>query len=127
MRRVATLTRQIERVIFNLVNAILASKAEPLAELCRRYGVRRLDVFGSAMSTAFRAENSDFDFVADFYDAAPTLNYADRYLDFSSALETLLGRRVDVVSASALEGTRFARSIQEMRETLYAEPEPVAL
>jgi len=37
------------------MHAAIAEKCEPLTDLCRRYGVARLDVFGSA------ARGADFD------------------------------------------------------------------
>lgn len=51
----------------------LAQRREELAELCRRFGVRRLEVFGSAATGAFDAE-SDFDFLVEF-------DRSDRYFD----------------------------------------------
>ena len=40
---------------------------EPIAELCRRYGVERLDVFGSVLRDDFRPD-SDVDFLVVFRD-----------------------------------------------------------
>jgi hypothetical protein len=56
-----------------------------LAALCRRFHVRRLDVFGSAA----RATNFDL----------------ARFVDLKEALETLLARRVDLVDRKAIEGS----------------------
>lgn len=98
-----------------------------IATLCRRYRVVRLDLFGSAAGGAFDPARSDLDFVAEFADAAPTADYADRYLDFSNALERLVGRRVDVVSATALAGSRLAQAIDATRQQVYAESEPVVV
>ena len=93
------------------VNSLVAHESASLAELCRRYGVRRLDLFGSAAAGAFDAARSDLDFVAEFANPAPTVEYADRFLDFAIALEVLLKRRVDVVSATAIRGSRLATAI----------------
>jgi predicted nucleotidyltransferase len=49
-----------------------------IADLCRRSGVVRLDVCGSAATGAF-SEDSDLDFVAIFSDPTPC-TYADHYL-----------------------------------------------
>ncbi|MBI2857902.1 MAG: nucleotidyltransferase domain-containing protein [Chloroflexi bacterium] len=40
--------------------------ADKLAELCRRYQVRRLEVFGSALRKDFDRERSDIDLLVDF-------------------------------------------------------------
>ena len=46
----------------------LDGKSEKLIELCRQFHVKRLEIFGSAATGAFRAESSDLDFVVDFGD-----------------------------------------------------------
>ena len=109
------------------MNPLVAHEAAALATLCRRYGVVRLDLFGSAVSDTFDAARSDLDFVAEFADPAPTVEYADRFLDFANALETLLQRRVDVVSAAAIRGSRLAGEIAATRRLVYAESQPVAV
>ena len=51
----------------NPINAAIADKREELAELCRRYDVARLEVFGSAArGTNFDPETSDADFLVEF-------------------------------------------------------------
>ena len=65
--------------------------------------------------------------MAEFAVPAPTAEYADRFLDFTSSLEALLGRRVNVISATALRGSRLAQTIRPARQTIDAEPDPVAV
>jgi len=45
----------------------IAGEIEELSELCRRFNVKRLEVFGSAATGAF-SDSSDLDFVVDFGD-----------------------------------------------------------
>ena len=88
-----------------------------IAALCRRFGVRRLDLFGSAATGAFR-EGSDLDFVVAFADTrAP--GYADRYLDLAEALEALLGRDVDLVTERSIENPYFRRAVDATRRPVY--------
>ncbi len=83
-----------------------------LRTLCRRYGVLRLDLFGSAATGAFQSATSDLDFVATFADTDQP-GYARRYLHFAEALEALFGRPVDLLTERAIEATRqlCARSL----------------
>ena len=37
-----------------------------LEELCREYGVKRFEVFGSAVSGGFDGQSSDLDFLVEF-------------------------------------------------------------
>lgn len=106
---------------------LVAQQQSAIAALCRRYGVVRLDLFGSAAAGQFDATRSDLDFVAEFAQAEPTAAYADRFLDFAESLESLLGRKVDVVSENALRHSRLAQAIAASRQTVYAEPQPVAV
>jgi uncharacterized protein len=101
------------------VNTALSIHRDAIGRLCRRYGVVRLDLFGSAATGEFDPVRSDFDFVADFADPTPTLEYADRVLEFSDALEQLLGRPVDVITVAALRHSRFAQAIAASRMPVY--------
>jgi len=82
--------------------ADIATRREELTELCRRFHVRRLDVFGSAARGDFDLAQSDLDFLVEF--AAQEDDLA-RFLDFKEALEALLARRVDLVDRKAIEAS----------------------
>ena len=86
---------------------------------CRRFGVRRLDVFGSATTNRFRDDTSDIDFLVEFLQPN-SHGYADQYFGFKEILEALLGRPVDLVVASAIQNPYFRQSVDETRTLLYA-------
>ncbi|HET9233621.1 MAG TPA: nucleotidyltransferase domain-containing protein [Gemmatimonadaceae bacterium] len=90
-----------------------------LVELCRKYRVRRLDVFGSAARSDFDEELSDVDLLVEF-DDMPHADRADAYLGFLTAVEALLRRRVDLVELGAVRNPYLRRGIQESRELVYA-------
>jgi uncharacterized protein len=93
---------------------------EALAALCRRHGVTRLEVFGSASRGAdFDPAKSDADFLVEFGQdsAMPAL---DQFLGFSEALERLLGRRIDLVEASAVRNPYVRATINRSKELIYA-------
>jgi predicted nucleotidyltransferase len=91
-----------------------------IAQLCERYGVRRLAVFGSAARHDFDPTSSDIDFVVEF-GPAPQGSPARQYFDFKAALERLLSRAVDLVELSAMPETRLKRIIESTQVPLYAE------
>jgi len=107
-----------------LIPAIEERRPE-LAALCRRFGVRRLELFGSAAAGGFREEDSDLDFLVEF---EPPLGpgYADRYFGLLEALEALFGRPVDLVVASAVKNPYFRESVDRTRTVLYAVQAPGA-
>ncbi len=73
--------------------------------LCRRYGVERLEVFGSAARGAdFDPTRSDADFLVTFSPQAR--DDLSAFADFKEGLEALLGRRVDLAEREAIEASR---------------------
>ncbi len=92
-----------------------------LEGLCRRYNVRRLDLFGSAARAAReeRPGQSDLDFLVEFGPIAPGA-YADAYFGLLESLEALFGQRVDLVVASAIRNPYFLQAVERTKMLLYA-------
>lgn len=87
-----------------MIHAI-ADKREELAELCRRFGVARLELFGSmATGQDFSPDRSDADFLVAFL--PEKRDDLATFLDFKEALEALIGRPVDLVEREAVESSR---------------------
>ncbi len=99
--------------------ALLEDKREEIAELCQRYRVQRLDVFGSAASGDFDAESSDVDFLVEFYPLEPG-ERAEAYFGLLEGLEALLVSGVDLVMTRAIQNPYFLEAIEAGREVLYA-------
>lgn len=93
-------------------------KAE-LDELCRRYHVRRLELFGSAAVGRDVPGKSDLDFLVEF-DPLPRGSYANAYFGLIESLEKLFQRPIDLVVASAIKNPYFKESIERTRAVLYA-------
>ncbi|HEY5878418.1 MAG TPA: nucleotidyltransferase domain-containing protein [Nakamurella sp.] len=91
---------------------------EAIADLCRRHGVRRLAIFGSATTDRFDPERSDVDFLLEFREDAHASFRT--YYALKVALEELLGRSVDLVMTEALRSPSFARTVEQTRQELYA-------
>ena len=90
-----------------------------LEDLCRRYQVRRLDIFGSAAGGGFDPETSDLDFLVEFHPLREN-EYADAYFGLLEDLKTLFQREVDLVVDSAVKNPYFRESIERSRKRLYA-------
>jgi predicted nucleotidyltransferase len=99
---------------------LLTDNRDAIADLCRRYGVESLDVFGSAATGAFDERTSDVDFIARFADMSPGI--ANRYLDFVETLEELLGRPVDVMFDGPITNPFLRRSVEASRERVFEGP-----
>lgn len=103
------------------MRADISEKREAVAAICRRYGVARLEVFGSAARGAgFDPKRSDVDLLVTFKPAAR--NDLAVFSDLKEALEKVLGLPVDLVEREAVEGSRnFIRrqAILGDAETVY--------
>lgn len=98
---------------------VLERHRQEIIDLCRKYRVRRLDVFGSATRRDFDPASSDVDLLVQFEDM-PHADRADAYLGFLTAAEALLQRHVDLVEAGAVRNPYLRRGIEESRELVYA-------
>jgi uncharacterized protein len=97
----------------------LTDQLEAIAQLCRRYGVARLAVFGSAATASFDPENSDIDLLVVF-DPASDISRFEAHFGLKEDLESLLGHPVDLVAPAALANPYFARSVEQTRHDLFA-------
>jgi uncharacterized protein len=98
---------------------VVAARYSELSKLCREFHVLRLELFGSALSSAFDSEHSDLDFLVEFQPLQPG-DYATAFFDFKDALERLFRRPVDLVVASAIRNPYFRRSVERSKALLYA-------
>ena len=97
----------------------IQEQQDAVADLCKRFRVRRLDLFGSAAAGEFDPGSSDLDFLVEF-DEIPSADYADAYFGLLEALAGLFGRRVDLVVARSVKNPYLRESIQRSRTLLYA-------
>ncbi len=87
-----------------------------LADLCRRYGVLELSLFGSAARGEMGAE-SDIDIMVEL-DPAARIGII-RFEALSEELEALLGRKVDLVTKRGLKPWIRPQVLREAR-VIYA-------
>jgi len=99
--------------------ADIALHREELGELCRRFHVRRLEIFGSAARGDFDPARSDLDFLVEFQPLQPSA-YVDAFFGLKEALEQLFGRPVDLVSAASIGNPYFRQSVERTKALLYA-------
>ena len=102
-----------------LVAAELSAKRGALAALCAKYGVARLDLFGSSTTEDWHPNESDLDFIVAFR-PDPDRSLADRYLGLAQELEDLFGRHVDLVTEPAIRNPYFRRAVEATRAPVYA-------
>lgn len=97
---------------------LIAENKDTIVRLCREYGIRKLDVFGSAVTGAFNADTSDIDFIVDL--GGYERGVFRRYFGFADALEQALGREVDLVTEVQIRDPYFRHRVEEQRINVFA-------
>ena len=98
---------------------LIEENRERIVDLCRRFHVARLEVFGSAAAGDFDETRSDVDFLVEFKPLDPGA-LADAYFGLLAAFQELFRRDVDLVTPKAVKNPFFLRTINESRQMLYA-------
>ena len=102
------------------MTSMIESRRGALADLCRRYGVRRLELFGSAATDAFDPSRSDLDFLVEFLPEQELGPWLRHYFNFQNELSQIFGHAVDLVMADAVKNRHFRRELDRTRTLLYA-------
>ena len=93
------------------------ARAGEIGALCRRYRMRRLDLFGSAAAGREGAD-SDPDFLVEFGEL-PEGGYADAYFGPPESLARLFARPVGLADGPAIRNPYFRQSVEATRRTVY--------
>ena len=98
----------------------ISERKAAIAELCRRHGIARLEVFGSAARASdFDEALSDADFLVEFLGDSGNSPLAE-FFDFRDSLAAVLGRPVDLIEPGALRNPYVILGVNQSRETVYA-------
>lgn len=88
-----------------------------LFELCNKHKVKKLYLFGSALTDKF-SDISDIDFLIQFH-TMDLNNYFDNYMDFKDELENLFNRKVDLVENQAIKNPVFRKIVDRDKQLIY--------
>ena len=98
--------------------ALIEQHQTAVAELCRQFKVRRLDLFGSAAKGTFHPAASDLDFLVALDETSPA-DYTDNYFGLAHGLERLFQRRVDLVTERSVRNPYFRQIIEATHQLVY--------
>ena len=91
---------------------IISLLKEKYPYLATEYGVKRIGLFGSyAKGTSI--ETSDIDLVVEF---ERTIGF--RFVEFSEYLESLLGKKVDILTPAGIQGIRVPRVAKAIEKSI---------
>ena len=86
-------------------------------KLCRQHQVKKLYVFGSALTNNFN-ENSDVDLIVEF-NTLTVEEYADNYFDFKFSLQNIVKRPIDLLEEKELKNPYFKNAVIKDRALIY--------
>ena len=98
---------------------LVEKERQAIAEVCSRFQVERLEVFGSAIREDFRTSQSDLDLLVKFKPMEPYAR-VDAYFGMRDELRALLSREIDLVMADAVKNPYVSREIERTKQLLYA-------
>ena len=90
---------------------------EKIYELCRKYKVKTLSVFGSILTEGFD-DDSDVDLLVNFlpYNRdSLEFDYVRNYFDLRDSLESLFGRKVDLIEDEDHLNPLFRKFVYNLR------------
>jgi predicted nucleotidyltransferase len=100
------------------VNKIITNNIQALRELCKRYDLKTMYLFGSVCSDRFN-NKSDIDILISFKEI-PIEKYTDNYFELHYKLEELFKRKIDLLTENSLSNPFLIESIEETKQLLYA-------
>lgn len=100
------------------MTTIVQDRYHEITELCRRFKVKNLMVFGSAASARFVPLTSDLDFLVEFEPLTPA-EHANCYFRLLAGLQNLFNRKIDLVEKGAIRNPFFKKDIETTSEIIY--------
>ena len=97
---------------------LIEPNLEKIYELCRKYKVKTLSVFGSILTDRFNDE-SDVDFSVTFYHEEDPLIVGEYFINLYMDLGELMGRRIDLVSEDYIRNKYFKEELEETKQLIY--------
>ncbi|MCF7818174.1 MAG: nucleotidyltransferase domain-containing protein [Kiritimatiellales bacterium] len=92
---------------------------ESVAPICSRYGVRRLDLFGS-YARGEQHDGSDIDFCVSFQ-ALPPAEYAKKFFGLLHDLEDSLHASIDLLTVSSIKKPSLRNDIAQHGICVYGQ------
>ena len=100
------------------MNQIISEHIDELTKICESLNIKRMNVFGSAVSGKFNKE-SDIDFLIKFSEELTGEQYAENYFKLHYKLKELFNREIDIITEPTLSNPFFIESINNSKQLIY--------
>lgn len=97
---------------------IIEQKLDDMAELCHQFGVRKMYLFGSAITDKFDEKKSDLDLIVEM-EPMPPLTRGEMLIALWEALEDLFVRRIDLITDQPIKNHYLQANIDRTKVLIY--------
>lgn len=101
------------------MNSLLKKNLDKIRLLCKKNKVSELYLFGSGLTNEM-TENSDVDFAVVFDENLTPIERGDAFFELLESLESLLNRRVDLISYRVIKNPIFKQEVDNTKLSVYA-------
>ena len=101
-----------------LMRTVIENKKDKLIQLCEKYEIAELYVFGSATTESFDPGRSDIDFLVKFKPSVARHRF-DNFFNFLEELNQLFNRPVDLVEPGGLRNPYFKEMVNKTKQMVY--------
>jgi hypothetical protein len=100
------------------MDAIIKKNMPQISALCEKYRVSKLFAFGSVTKGAFSGKTSDIDLFVELL-PMPAMERGEALIDLWDHLESLFGRKVDLITDQPLANPYFKSELDKTKELIY--------
>ena len=97
---------------------IIRDNIKDLKEICKRFHVKRLYVFGSISTDTFDVQSSDVDLIVEL-DHMDPIQKGETLMILWDKFEELFGRKVDLLSNSRVRNPYLQKGIDSTKQLIY--------
>ena len=101
------------------MSMFIGDKLQDIAAICKRYGIQKLFLFGSALREDFNPAESDIDLLAEFGPLEITKRF-HVFLDARQAFKEIFQADVDLVMDGAVKNPIIANEINRTKKLVYS-------
>ncbi|MGE3796776.1 MAG: nucleotidyltransferase family protein [Thermomicrobiales bacterium] len=103
-----------------MIHPLVEKHLDEIVELCKEFGVARLELFGSSVTDDFEPASSDVDFLIEYGEDFDKGAWGSRIEELRAKFSATLGREVDLVQHRTIENPYVLHEIEQTRTLLYA-------
>lgn len=98
---------------------IVKNNLDEIIDACKKHQIKSLYLIGSAARGNDFTSKSDIDFLFEFEKDQKAGLFANNYFDLLFKLETITGKKVDLIAAERIRNKYFLQSINKDRIKIY--------